>query len=171
MMANIQAFLQVICRQGIRIDEATGMINDLVTANTSEGRFITFFWGYIDTKKNTLTYVNAGHNPPYVIRDGKIFKLDKGGIILGVMNTVVPYIFEEVELKKNDVIILYTDGVSEAMNLKNEEYSEEKLREVAKSLVNKTADEILNGIKEDVQIFTQGNTQSDDITMIVIKVR
>ena len=171
MMANIQAFLQVICRQGIRIDEATGMINDLVTANTSEGRFITFFWGYIDTKKNTLTYVNAGHNPPYVIRDGKILKLDKGGIILGVMNTVVPYIFEDVELKKNDVIILYTDGVSEAMNLKNEEYSEEKLREVAKSLVNKTADEILNGIKEDVQIFTQGNTQSDDITMIVIKVR
>ena len=171
MMANIQAFLQVICRQGIRIDEATGMINDLVTANTSEGRFITFFWGYIDTKKNTLTYVNAGHNPPYVIRDGKILKLDKGGIILGVMNTVVPYIFEEVELKKNDVIILYTDGVSEAMNLKNEEYSEEKLQEVAKSLVNKTADEILNGIKEDVQIFTQGNTQSDDITMIVIKVR
>ena len=171
MMANIQAFLQVICRQGIRIDEATGMINDLVTANTSEGRFITFFWGYIDTKKNTLTYVNAGHNPPYIIRKGKIIKLDKGGLILGVMLTIVPYIFEEVELKKDDVIILYTDGVSEAMNLNNEEYSEEKLQEVAEGLVNKTAEEILNGIKEDVQIFTQGNVQSDDITMIVIKVR
>ena len=171
MMANIQAFLQVICRQGIRIDEATGMINDLVTANTSEGRFITFFWGYIDTNKNTLTYVNAGHNPPYIIRKGKIIKLEKGGIILGVMKTVVPYIFEEVELKKDDVIILYTDGVSEAMNLNNEEYSEEKLQEVAESLINKTAEEILNGIKEDVQIFTQGNVQSDDITMIVIKVR
>ncbi|MGB5530826.1 MAG: PP2C family protein-serine/threonine phosphatase, partial [Ignavibacteriaceae bacterium] len=171
MMANIQAFLQVICRQGIRIDEATGMINDLVTANTSEGRFITFFWGYINTKKNTLTYVNAGHNPPYIIRNGKIIKLDKGGIILGVMRTVVPYIFEEVELKKDDVIILYTDGVSEAMNLKNEEYSEEKLQEIAENLVDKTAEEILNGIKEDVQIFTQGNVQSDDITMIVIKVR
>lgn len=171
MMANIQAFLQVICRQGIRIDEATGMINDLVTANTSEGRFITFFWGYIDTKKNTLTYVNAGHNPPYIIRNGKIIKLDKGGIIFGVMKTVVPYIFEEVKLKKDDVIILYTDGVSEAMNLNNEEYSEEKLQSVAESLVNKTAEEILSGIKEDVQIFTQGNAQSDDITMIVIKVR
>lgn len=171
MMANIQAFLQVICRQGIRIDEATGMINDLVTANTSEGRFITFFWGYIDTKKNTLTYVNAGHNPPYIIRKGKIIKLDKGGLILGVMRTIVPYIFEEVELKKDDVIILYTDGVSEAMNLNNEEYSEEKLQGVAERLVDKTAEEILNGIKEDVQIFTQGNVQSDDITMIVIKVR
>ena len=149
MMANIQAFLQVICRQGIRIDEATGMINDLVTANTSEGRFITFFWGYIDTKKNTLTYVNAGHNPPYIIRNGKIIKLDRGGIIFGVMKTVVPYIFEEVELKKDDVIILYTDGVSEAMNLKNEEYSEEKLQEVAESLVDKTAEEILNGISQE----------------------
>jgi len=171
MMANIQAFLQVICRQGIRIDEATGMINDLVTANTSEGRFITFFWGYIDTKTNTLTYVNAGHNPPYIIRNGKIIKLEKGGIIFGVMKTFTPYIFEEVELKKDDVIILYTDGVSEAMNLNNEEYSEEKLQEIAESLVDKTAEEILNGIKEDVQIFTQGNIQSDDITMIVIKVR
>ena len=84
---------------------------------------------------------------------------------------MTPYIFEEVQLKKDDVIILYTDGVSEAMNLENEEYSEEKLQAVAKSLVNQNADEILNGIKEDVQIFTQGNAQSDDITLIVIKVR
>ena len=87
------------------------------------------------------------------------------------MRTIFPYIFEEVELKKDDLIILYTDGVSEAMNLNNEEYSEEKLQGVAESLVDRTAEEILNGIKEDVQIFTQGNVQSDDITMIVIKVR
>ncbi len=171
MMANIQAFLQVICRQNLRIDKATEMINDLVTANSSEGRFITFFWGYINTKKNTLTYVNAGHNPPYIIRGDQIIKLTQGGIIFGVMKTVVPYIFEEVELMKDDVIILYTDGVSEALNLEFEEYSEEKLERTAKDLVNKSAKEILNGIKEDVQIFTQGNQQSDDITMIVIKVR
>jgi len=171
MMANIQAFLQVICRQGIRIDEATGMINDLVTANTSEGRFITFFWGHIDLNNSTLTYVNAGHNPPFIFRDGKIIKLDKGGMIFGVMKTFTPYIFEEVELKKDDVILLFTDGVSEALNLEFEEYSEERLQVTAKNLLDKTASGILNGIKEDVQIFTQGNTQSDDITMIVVKVR
>ncbi len=171
MMANIQAFLQVICRQDLKIDKATAMINDLVTANSSEGRFITFFWGYINTIKNTLTYVNAGHNPPYIIRGDKIIKLTQGGIIFGVMKTPVPYILEEVELIKDDVLILYTDGVSEAMNLGFEEYSEERLERMAKSLVNKSANEILNGIKEDVQIFTQGNLQSDDITMIVIKVR
>ncbi len=171
MMANIQAFLQVICRQGMKIDEATAMINDLVTANSSEGRFITFFWGYINTKKNTLTYVNAGHNPPYILRGDKIIKLSQGGIILGVLKTFVPYIFEEVELMKDDVILLYTDGVSEALNLEFEEYSEDRLEKMARSLVDKSAKEILNGIKEDVQIFTQGNLQSDDITMIVIKVR
>ena len=140
-------------------------------ANSSEGRFITFFWGYIDTKKNTLTYVNAGHNPPYVIRKNELIRLNKGGIILGVMETPVPYIFEEVKLLKDDVLLLYTDGVSEALNLKFEEYTEERLERVAKSLVDNSADEILNGIKEDVQIFTQGNLQSDDITMIVIKIR
>jgi sigma-B regulation protein RsbU (phosphoserine phosphatase) len=170
-MANIQAFLQVICRQDLEIDKATAMINDLVTANSSEGRFITFFWGYIDTKKNTLTYVNAGHNPPYIIRKNDLIKLKQGGIILGVMETPVPYIFEEIDLLKDDVLILYTDGVSEALNPDFEEYTEERLETVAKSLVNKSADKILNGIKEDVQIFTQGNQQSDDITMIVIKVK
>lgn len=171
MMANIQAFLQVICRQDLNIAEATAMINDLVTANSSEGRFITFFWGFINTKKNTLTYVNAGHNPPYILRGDTVIKLTQGGMIFGVMKTSVPYIFEEVKLEKDDVIILYTDGVSEALNLDFEEYSEVRLEKVAKSLMNKSAKEILNGIKEDVQIFTQGNLQSDDITMIVMKVR
>lgn len=171
MMANIQAFLQVICKQGMKIDEATAMINDLVTSNSSEGRFITFFWGFINRKTNTLTYVNAGHNPPYILRGDKVIKLTEGGMILGVMKTFIPYKFEEVELIKNDVILLYTDGVSEALNLRLEEYSEERLEKVAKSLMNKSAMEILNGIKEDVQIFTQGNQQSDDITMIVIKVK
>jgi sigma-B regulation protein RsbU (phosphoserine phosphatase) len=171
MMANIQAFLQVICKQGMKIDEATAMINDLVTSNSSEGRFITFFWGFINRKTNTLTYVNAGHNPPYILRGDKVIKLTEGGMILGVMKTFISYKFEEIELMKDDVIVLYTDGVSEALNLQFEEYSEERLEKVAKSLMDKSAKEILNGIKEDVQIFTQGNQQSDDITMIVIKVR
>ncbi|MBK9097698.1 MAG: PP2C family protein-serine/threonine phosphatase [bacterium] len=171
MMANIQAFLQVICRQDLKIAEATAMINDLVTANSSEGRFITFFWGFINTGTNTFTYVNAGHNPPYLLRGDEIIKLTQGGMIFGVMKTFIPYIFEEVKLQKDDVLILYTDGVSEALNLEFEEYSEERLEKKAKEIMHKSADEILNGIKEDVQIFTQGNLQSDDITMIVIKVR
>ena len=86
MMANIQAFLQVICRQDLQIDEATALINDLVTANTTEGRFITFFWGIVNINKKTIKYVNAGHNPPLLLRNDTIKKLDKGGIIRGDEN-------------------------------------------------------------------------------------
>ena len=169
LMANIQAFLQVICKQGMKIDEATGLINDLISENITDGRFITFFWGIVNTKNNTFNYVNAGHNPPLLIRDGKINKLEKGGIILGVMKTDIPYIAEEVKLKKDDVILMFTDGVSEAMNKDREEFSDERLENIALSLREKPAEVIMNGIKTEVQNFTTGVTQSDDITMIVLK--
>ena len=171
LMANIQAFLQVICKQGMKIDEATGLINDLISENITDGRFITFFWGIVNTKKNTFNYVNAGHNPPLLIRDGKINKLEKGGIILGVMKTDIPYISEEVELKKDDVIIMFTDGVSEAMNKNREEFSDERLENAALSLKDKPAELIMNGIKTEVQNFASGITQSDDITMVVMKAK
>jgi sigma-B regulation protein RsbU (phosphoserine phosphatase) len=171
MMANIQAFLQVICKQGMKIDEATGLINDLISGNTTDGRFITFFWGIVNIKKNTFTYVNAGHNPPLLIRDGNIDKLEKGGMILGVMKTDIPYIAEEVKLKKEDVIIMFTDGVSEAMNKNREEFSDERLESVALTLKDEPAEVIMDGIKTEVQNFASGVTQSDDITMLVIKVR
>ncbi len=171
LMANIQAFLQVICKQGMEIDEATGLINDLISENITDGRFITFFWGIVNTKKNTFNYVNAGHNPPLLIRDGKINKLEKGGMILGVMKTDIPYISEEVELKKDDVIIMFTDGVSEAMNKNREEFSDERLESAALSLKDKPAEVIMNGIKKEVQNFATGVTQSDDITMVVMKVK
>ena len=169
MMANIQAFLQVICKQGMKIDEATGLINDLISENITDGRFITFFWGIINIKKNTFTYVNAGHNPPLLIRDSKIDKLEKGGMILGVIKTGIPYISEEVKLEKDDVIIMFTDGVSEAMNKNREEFSDERLESAALSLKDKPAEVIMNGLKTEVQNFASGITQSDDITMLVLK--
>ncbi len=171
MMANIQAFLQVICRQDLQIDEATALINDLVTANTTEGRFITFFWGIVNINKKTIKYVNAGHNPPLLLRNNAVKRLDKGGIILGVMKTVDPYIFEEADLHKDDVLVMFTDGVSEAMNNQEEEFGEDRLEEVAFAHKKNSAGEILDGIKQEVQNFTQGNAQSDDITMIILKVR
>ena len=171
LMANIQAFLQVICRQEMHIAESTGLINDLIFANTSDGRFITFFWCLIKNKEKKLTYVNAGHNPPLLIRNGKITKLQKGGVILGVIETMVPYLSEELVLQKDDVLVLFTDGISEAMNKKGEEFSDEKLEKTALKLAGESADNILNGIKNEVRNFTAGAPQSDDITMLVIKVK
>ncbi len=171
LMANIQAFLQVICKQNVPLDEATGLINDLISQNTSDGRFITFFWGVFNDIKKEVKYVNAGHNPPLLIRDGKITKLSTGGIILGVMKTFTPYKTETVQLKSDDVLILFTDGISEAMNKNGEEFSDEALEKLALSLSDKPAEEILQEIKNEVQHFAEGAPQSDDITLVVIKVK
>jgi sigma-B regulation protein RsbU (phosphoserine phosphatase) len=170
LMANLQAFLKTTCRHGMLLEEATALINDLISENTSDGKFITFFWSILDNEKLTLNYVNAGHNPPLLIRDGKIHKLDKGGIILGVMKTFVPYISEVVQLKKDDVVILFTDGITEAKNVEDEEFSDEKLEALALTYSRESANEILEKIKQEVQEFAKGTTQSDDITIVVIKV-
>ena len=170
-MANIQAFLQVICRHGLDIEKSTGLINDLISANTSDGRFITFFWALINNEEKKMTYVNAGHNHPLLIRDGEIRKLNKGGMILGVMETTIPYDSETINLQKDDVIVLFTDGISEAMNKESEEFSDERLEENSIKLSSLSAKEILDGIKNEVTDFTKGASQSDDITMVVLKVK
>ncbi len=171
LMANLQAFLKIICKQGMKLDEATALINDLVSENTSDGKFITFFWMILENETKTLNYVNAGHNPPLLIRDGKIIKLDKGGIILGVMKTFVPYSSESIQLKKDDVIILFTDGVTEAKNIDDEEFSDEKLEGLSLQIISSNSNDILNRVKDEVQSFAKGTTQSDDITLAVIKVQ
>ena len=171
LMANIQAFLQVICRQDLNIVESTALINDLISANTSDGRFITFFWAVINNEEKKMTYVNAGHNHPLLIRDGKIKKLNKGGMILGVMETTIPYDSETIDLQKDDVIVLFTDGISEAMNKESEEFSDERLEEISIKLSSLSAIEILDGIKNEVTDFTKGASQSDDITMVILKVK
>ncbi len=171
LMANMQAFLQVICRQNVPIDEATGLINDLISQNTSDGRFITFFWGILNDIDKTFKYVNAGHNPPLLIRDGKIIKLEIGGIIFGVMKTDTPYKSETIQLKTGDVLILFTDGISEAMNKKGEEFSDESLEKLAVRIYSESPENILSKIQQDVQNFTNGATQSDDMTLVIIKVK
>ncbi|MBU2491220.1 MAG: SpoIIE family protein phosphatase [Bacteroidetes bacterium] len=171
LMANVQAFLKSICKQNIDLDKASNLINDLVSENTTEGSFITFFWGVLNNETKELTYVNAGHNPPMLIRDNEIIKLKTGGMILGVMQTIIPYQSEVVKLHTGDVIFLFTDGITEAMNINNEEYTDERLEELALNISAKTPNEILETIKNDVSEFTTGAVQSDDITCLILKVR
>jgi sigma-B regulation protein RsbU (phosphoserine phosphatase) len=171
LMANMQAFLQVICRQNVPLDIATGLINDLISKNTADGKFITFFWGVLNNIDKTFEYVNAGHNPPLLIRDGKIIKLEIGGIILGVMKTMLPYRAEKIQLIKDDVVVMFTDGISEAMNKKGEEYSDEALEKLSIEIAGDSSENIMKKIQSDVQNFTDGANQSDDITLVIVKVK
>lgn len=171
LMANIQAFLKTICKMNLPISDATNLLNDLVAENTTMGSFITFFWGILDNDKKELHYVNAGHNPPLHIRNAQINKLRKGGMILGVMPTVVPYASEIIQLEPEDAIVLFTDGITEAMNEKWEEYSDERLEKIVLEKYRETSSSILAQIKSSVEDYTHGAEQSDDITCLVIKVK
>ncbi|HVO74529.1 MAG TPA: PP2C family protein-serine/threonine phosphatase [Ignavibacteriaceae bacterium] len=171
LMANLQAFIKTTCKHGMRLDEATALINDLISENITDGKFITFFWGLLDGNAKTITYVNAGHNHPLLIRSGKVTKLDKGGMILGVMKTMIPYSVETIQLQSNDTIVLYTDGISEAMNDKGEEFSEERLEKLAVNSAPNSAQDILVKIQKEVQYFAAGTAQSDDLTLLVLKVK
>lgn len=170
LMANLQAFLKSIYKQNYKLQEASNFLNDLVSENTTNGSFITFFWGILDTKSKEFTYVNMGHNPPLLLREDKLIKLKKGGMILGVMKTVIPYEFESVLLKSNDAIVLFTDGITEAMNKSNEEYSDERLESLCLNIAHKDASDMLNDILEDVVSHTAGSEQSDDITSLILKI-
>lgn len=171
LMANMQAFLQVISKQNIDIATATSLINDLITQNTSDGRFITFFWGLLDDNEKKLTYVNAGHNPPFLIRQNQVIRLSEGGIILGVMKTIMPYNSNSLNLESGDKIILFTDGVSEAMNPYSEEFSETRLEKIAVDSAAFSSTETINHIRKEIESFVQGAPQSDDLTLMVIKVK
>ncbi|MEG8945972.1 GAF domain-containing SpoIIE family protein phosphatase [Rosettibacter firmus] len=171
LMANLQAFLKSICKQKLPLNEATNLINDLVVENTMMGNFITFFWCIFKNSTKQLTYVNAGHNPPLLIRNSTITKLKKGGMILGFLPTTVTYVSETIQLESDDVIVMFTDGITEAMNKNFEEYTDERLEKLVLENSKDEPESILEKIKESVNEFIGGAEQNDDITCLIMKVR
>jgi sigma-B regulation protein RsbU (phosphoserine phosphatase) len=170
LMANVQATVHALVPFQLPLSVATARINDLIYRNTSSDKFITFFWGSLDSQTKKFQYVNAGHNPPFVLRrDGSIERLSDGGLILGIMKTVMPYEEGIVQLNSGDSVIFFTDGVSEAMDMNGADYTEERLESFVKTLNVRTAFEMLTDIKNEIQRYSSGAAQSDDITLIVFK--
>ncbi len=171
LMASIQASIRALVPLNLSLSELTGRVNDLMCENTGGNKFVTFFWGFVDPVAMTLNYVNAGHNYPYLIHaDGSIDRLDKGGMILGVLKTVMPYEEATVKLKHGDLLLLFTDGVSEAMSHDSMEYGEERIEAVLKKHGCEPAQRIIDLLHEDIIQHADGAQQSDDITMMVLKV-
>jgi phosphoserine phosphatase RsbU/P len=170
LMASLQATIRALVPLGLSLSELTKRVNDLIYENTSSGRFITFFWGILDTESMKFNYVNAGHNPPILVRaDGSLELLEKGGIILGIMKTTHPYIQGEISLDKNEALVLYTDGVNESMSSQNIEFGDDRLRSLVVEHRNKTAEEMINYLVNSIKIHSANTTQSDDITMVILK--
>jgi len=145
-------------------------MNRVITENTGYDKFITYFHGIYDRRDHSFKYVNAGHNPPTLVRaDGSFELLDKGGLLLGVI-AGMPYESGTVTLGKGDVLAMFTDGVTEAMSPDGEEWGEERLEPLLIKIREKSASEILDEVHEAIKLFTDyAPILSDDLTMIVVK--
>jgi len=170
LMSNLQAGLQALATGDDDLPTMVGRINNLIHRNTGLDKFITFFYGILDTEHRTFTFCNAGHNPPYRFNaSNSIDELMTGGIILGMMPDM-PYEMETISLCPGDRLVLYTDGITEAMDLDEEEYGEDRLQDAVKSRPEMTAQALMDGIGEEVRAFTGTAPQSDDITMLVLRI-
>ena len=149
------------------INRANNMISEEGRANM----FVTLFYGVLDPGHMTLTYVNAGHNPPFVTdrKGGDIVMLAARGIALGIMSDVD---FEEkkVTLHEGDTLLLYTDGVTEAVNRKGDMFGQEKLAKLVAENQKLPAQQIIKIIEQNVITHAEGLPQFDDITLMVVKV-
>ena len=169
LMANVQAAVRALSESDVPAGRLVERVNKLVHGFTEAGVFITFFYAVLDTRTGELTYVNAGHNPPYVLRrDGEKEFLDRGGLIIGA---VAGSTYEEgrLSLLPGDDLVLYTDGITEARNPLNEMFGEERLESLLIRHRHMSAREIEERVYSHLKEFTAGASQSDDISMVVVK--
>ncbi|MHC1687658.1 MAG: SpoIIE family protein phosphatase [Methanothrix sp.] len=144
--------------------------NDMISADSRSGMFVTLFYGVLDEQTKSLVYANAGHPPPLLMRKGedRFRALEVTGIALGVVEGM-KYEERQIDLLPGDILVLYTDGVNEAINDREEQYGLARLCRTVRGSRDLSAQGILDAILKDIALFAGDQAQFDDITMIVLK--
>ncbi len=149
---------------------ALSAANRRIVADAGADLFVTVFYGVIDPSSGELTYSNAGHNPPYLLsaRDGNVIQeLDRTGVPLGILDGGT-WQQRVVRLDPGDVLLLYTDGITEAQNAQEAFFDEDRLREVVRANLGRSARDIQDSVIAQVADFVGDTPQFDDITMMVV---
>jgi len=172
IMAETRAFIRAKTMSVHGVGESLRALNSFFFNDLNRAEmFITLFYVRFDRKSNRLTYANAGHNKPFLWRNGagKVEQLDSEGMILGIKPEVN---FEEREtpLEPGDILMLYTDGLTESENNHGEFFGEERLEQVLKEYHGCPPDEIVERIMEQARLFTGIRTFRDDVTLVIVKV-
>ena len=169
LMSNLQAIVRALASETLSPRELTEKINRAMFRNVTDGKFITFFYALIDSRRRRLHYSNAGHNAPILVRqDGTQLRLEEGGLVLGAFQES-SYQQGEVELRPGDRLVLFTDGVTEATNGKEEEFGEERLVQALLCDRPLTAEALQNRLLDQVNEFSGGELE-DDVTVLVLSV-
>ncbi|MDF1543747.1 MAG: SpoIIE family protein phosphatase [bacterium] len=169
MIAQTQAMIRSELHNGNSISTMLANVNQQIVQATSSEKYVTLFYGELNTRTHEFSYANAGHNCPLLVRScGDVEFLQKGGPIIGALPGM-QYEESTVKLETDDLLFLFTDGLSEAMNEREEEYTEERICEFIVSHRDHDPESILRSIVEDVRTHDPSTPPQDDTTIIALK--
>ena len=169
-MAVSRTLIRATGIRGVKPSECITYINTLLAEESASNMFVTVFYGIYNIKTGDVTYTNAGHNPPYVAKaDGSIVKLPLSKNIIAGFLKDYQFTEEALQLQQGDTLLLYTDGVTEAVDPDYKEYGEERLEALLKNTSQVDCQQLIDAVKADVKVFANGAEQSDDITLLAIK--
>ena len=170
LMSNLQATLRSAAWQIFEPAQVMSKINNQITKTTSPEKFATFFYGILDLTTLKFIFTNAGHNYPIYKKQSRQYcLLTEGGLIIGV-KPEYDYTQTTIQLESGDTLVFYTDGITDALNPAREDFSEAKLMQIVLTYPYQTAEELRNYIYEELIGFTQGESQYDDLTLIVLRI-
>ena len=180
IMSVVQASLRIISSEGdISLPQLASKMNRFLHRSTTSSSYATFFYAQLDQESRQLRYVNAGHNPPCLIRsfngsapvpDGSdIQELSTGGVVIGLLPQM-DYEEGNVNLQSGDVLVAFTDGVTEALNALEEEFGEQRLKDLLRRVVHLPVQEISSAISNELRDWIKDVAQYDDLTFVVMKV-
>ena len=172
VMSSLQASWRSLLDQGLHPGHLNARLNDTLAETTADDIYVTFVQGQIRSTPQGLRfhYSNAGHNPPLLVRDGAVRRLDSGGMALGMFGGAA-YQTEDLELKDGDWLVFYTDGLTEAMSSREEEFGQQRLEQTLLGCRRGTARETLDELLAAVGRFEAGAPQHDDQTLLVLRVQ
>jgi serine phosphatase RsbU (regulator of sigma subunit) len=169
LMSSLHAAIHAQVSARSPLHETIDSVNKYLAENTPANRFVTLFAAELDPHTGTLRYINAGHNPPLVGRlGGGIEQLASGGFPLGILPSA-EFEVGETKLNPGEVLVVYSDGVSEANNIKEEEFGMERLSDVVRRNLGASAAGIRDRVESALSAFTQTAPANDDITLVIVK--
>ncbi|MEW6669159.1 MAG: SpoIIE family protein phosphatase [Thermodesulfobacteriota bacterium] len=169
-MAVTRTLIKTKATQGLTPDKVLSRVNQDLSLDNESMMFVTLFLAILDTRTGEMEYSNAGHNPPYVLRQGGAVEPVEatGGTALGVLEDC-EYRSKKLLLRKGETVFMYTDGVTEAMDRNEALFSDERLVHDLGPLHGKSPVAVLSGIMDKVRVFSEGAPQADDITILVLR--
>jgi phosphoserine phosphatase RsbU/P len=169
LMSSLHAAVRAQAQTRRSISEVMAEINEYIFENSPSNKFLTLFYGTMNPLTGELKYSNGGHNPPMLLRtSGEVLRLDKGGLPIGMMKGM-EYQEDSVFFNLGDVLVIYSDGITESVNEKDEEFEEERLVEVVRHNLNRSASGIRDRIDEALSRFVGTMAPVDDMTLMIIK--